>query len=62
VELVLITHSSEKEIAEIRDFGHTTEETASKIENVWQEIIQDYLPLLLTADFFVQKTAAISFI
>lgn len=42
VELVLITHSSEKEIAEIRDFGHTTEETASKIENVWQEIMQDY--------------------
>lgn len=43
VPLVLVTHDSEMEVREIRDFGGATETEAWKIERLWQELMKVYL-------------------
>ncbi|MEE1101909.1 MAG: hypothetical protein U0K86_10565 [Agathobacter sp.] len=41
--IVLITHGSEFEIKEIMEFGQTTKEFATKVEEFWQSLMQEYL-------------------
>lgn len=43
IPLVLITHDSGIEKQEICQFGGASEEEAQKIENVWQELMGEYL-------------------
>jgi len=43
IEIVLITHSSDFCIKETMEFGGVTREVAEKIENIWQDIMKDYL-------------------
>ena len=41
--IVLITHGSEFEIREIMEFGQTTKDFATKVEELWQSLMQEYL-------------------
>ncbi len=43
IPLVLVTHSSEFAKRETMEFGHTTEEFAEKVEQIWQSLMMDYL-------------------
>jgi len=43
IPLILITHSSEAAIKENMEFGRNTRDFAVKIENMWQEIMKEYL-------------------
>lgn len=43
IPLILVTHSSELGIKESMLFGRNTEEFATKIENMWQDIMKEYL-------------------
>ena len=43
VPLVLITHSSEACVKEIMEFGKATRECAEKVENIWQNLMKEYL-------------------
>lgn len=43
IPIGLITHSSEKEMQEIMQFGGLQYEEAQKIEKIWQSIMQEYL-------------------
>ena len=43
IPMVLITHSSEITIQENMQFGNNTREFAEKIEDLWQEIMKEYL-------------------
>lgn len=43
IEIVLITHSSDFCIKETIEFGGTTREVAEKVENIWQNIMKEYL-------------------
>ena len=43
IPLVLITHSSEFCIKETMEFGGTTRQEAEKIEDIWQQIMKEYL-------------------
>ena len=43
IPIVLITHGQEFEIMEIMDFGQTTYEFAKRVEDLWQELMKDYL-------------------
>lgn len=41
--IVLITHGSEFETKEIMEFGQTTKDFATKVEELWQSLMQEYL-------------------
>lgn len=41
--LLLITHSSELAIEESMKFGNNTKEFATKVEDMWQDIMKEYL-------------------
>ena len=43
IPIILITHSSKAVIEEIMEFGRTSRPFAIKIEELWQEIMKDYL-------------------
>ena len=43
IPVVLITHGSEFEIKEIMEFGQTTKEFATKVEELWQSLMKEYL-------------------
>lgn len=43
IPIVLITHGSEFETKEIMEFGQTTKEFATKVEELWQSLMQEYL-------------------
>lgn len=43
IPMVLITHGSEFEKKEIMEFGQTTKEFATKVEELWQSLMQEYL-------------------
>ena len=43
IPVVLITHGSEFETREIMEFGQTTKEFATKVEELWQSLMQEYL-------------------
>lgn len=43
IPMVLITHGSEFEKKEIMEFGQTTKEFATKVEELWQFLMQEYL-------------------
>lgn len=43
IPLCLITHSSEISVEEIMLFGNADRELAQKVENLWQEVMKDYL-------------------
>ena len=43
IPIILITHSSKAGIEEIMEFGRTSRPFAIKIEELWQEIMKDYL-------------------
>lgn len=43
IPLTLITHSSEYAIEESMKFGNNSRDFAMKIENMWQDIMKDYL-------------------
>ena len=43
VPICLITHSSEISVGEIMLFGNTDRGLAQKVEDLWQEIMKDYL-------------------
>ncbi|MBE6022969.1 MAG: alpha/beta hydrolase [Cellulosilyticum sp.] len=43
IPLVLVTHSSELAIQENMQFGNNTREFAEKIEEMWQNIMKEYL-------------------
>lgn len=43
IPIVLITHGSDFEIKEIMEFGMTTKEFATKVEELWQSLMQEYL-------------------
>ena len=43
ISVVLITHGSEFETKEIMEFGQTTKDFATKVEELWQSLMQEYL-------------------
>lgn len=43
IPMVLITHGSEFETKEIMEFGQTSKEFATKVEELWQSLMQEYL-------------------
>lgn len=43
IPLTLITHSSEYAIEESMKFGNNSSDFATKIENMWQDIMKEYL-------------------
>lgn len=43
IPVVLITHGSEFETKEIMEFGQTTKDFATKVEELWQSLMQEYL-------------------
>lgn len=43
IPVALITHGSEFEINEIMEFGQTTKDFATKVEELWQSLMQEYL-------------------
>ena len=43
IPMVLVTHGSEYEIKEIMEFGQNTKEFATKVEELWQSLMQEYL-------------------
>ena len=43
IPLVLVTHSSELAIQENMLFGNNTREFAKKVEDMWQQIMKEYL-------------------
>ena len=43
IPVVLITHGSEFETKEIMEFGQTSKEFATKVEELWQSLMQEYL-------------------
>lgn len=43
IPIVLITHGSEFETKEIMEFGQTSKEFATKAEELWQSLMQEYL-------------------
>ena len=43
IPLILITHDSKAAIEESMLFGHNTEEFAARVENMWQDIMKEYL-------------------
>ena len=50
VPLTLVPHDSDISCREIREFGGASEEEARKIETLWQEIMQSYLPCTTCAE------------
>lgn len=43
IPIVLITHGSEFETKEIMEFGQNTKDFATKVEELWQSLVQEYL-------------------
>lgn len=43
IPLILVTHCSEAAINENMEFGRNSREFATRIENMWQDIMKDYL-------------------
>ena len=43
IPIVLITHGSEFETKEIMEFGQNTKDFATKVEELWQSLMQEYL-------------------
>lgn len=43
IPVALITHGSAFEIGEIMEFGQTTKEFATQVEELWQSLMQEYL-------------------
>ncbi|MBP3509797.1 hypothetical protein [Oscillibacter sp.] len=50
VPITLMTHDSGISYREIREFGGASEEEARKIEMLWQEIMQAYLPCAVSGE------------
>ena len=44
IPVILVTHNSDIAEKEIREFGGASETQANKIEALWQEVMQAYLP------------------
>jgi chorismate mutase len=43
IPITLLTHSSRTVIEEIMNFGGATKEVAEKVEQIWQDIMKEYL-------------------
>ena len=43
IPIILVTHSSEEAIKENMEFGSNSRPFAVRIEQLWQEIMKDYL-------------------
>lgn len=50
VPVTLVTHDPAISCREIREFGGASEEEARKIETLWQEIMQAYLPCAVSGE------------
>lgn len=46
IPIVLITHSSEEAIKENMEFGRNERSFAIRVEELWQDIMKDYMDLL----------------
>lgn len=57
IPLVLITHSSDYEIKEIEQFGNTTHEFAVKVEDIWQNLMKEYLDYSTLNRFLSAKSS-----
>lgn len=57
IPLVLITHSSDYEIKEIEQFGKTSHEFAVKVENMWQDLMKEYLDYSTLNRFMSAKSS-----
>lgn len=55
IPLVLIVHDSEVAIKESMEFGNNSKEFATKIENMWQEIMSEYLDFSTKSLFIVSE-------
>ena len=55
IEIILITHSSDFCIKETMEFGGATREVAEKVENIWQDIMKEYLQFSKKAKFLQAK-------
>ena len=55
IPLTLITHSSEYAIEESMKFGNNTRNFATKIENMWQDIMKEYLSFSQNAIYVQAK-------
>lgn len=43
IPIVLITHSSEEAIKENMEFGRNERSFATRVEELWQDIMKDYM-------------------
>lgn len=55
IPLMLITHTSELASKETMEFGGATKETADKVENIWQNIMKEYLTFSSQSEFIQAK-------
>jgi pimeloyl-ACP methyl ester carboxylesterase len=55
IPLILITHTSELAAKETMDFGSASKEMADKIENIWQDIMKEYLTFSSKSGFVQAK-------
>lgn len=57
IPLVLITHSNQFMIKETMYFGRTSYEIAEKVENVWQQIMKQYLDFTPKSIYYQAKNS-----
>ncbi len=57
IPLTLITHDSEFAIKESMQFGNNTREFAEKVENMWQDIMKEYLTFSKTTKYIQAKSS-----
>ena len=57
IPLVLITHTSKFSVDEIMEFGRTSEELATKVENIWQSLMKEYLTFSDKAKYMEAKNS-----
>jgi hypothetical protein len=57
IPLILITHTSEIMIEEIMHFGGSDRATAEKVENVWQDLMREYLTLSSKSKYVQAKNS-----
>lgn len=55
IPLILITHTSELAAKETMEFGGALKETADKVENIWQDIMKQYLTFSSKSEFIKAK-------
>lgn len=58
IPLVLITHTSELAIEESIKYGHNSRDFATKIEEIWQDIMKEYLKFSIKSTWIQAKNSS----